>query len=430
MRPCHWRWGSRIKASIESGFFFPQSWSLQTVLRLYTSHFRKPAFVNMRLSLAITSALLFCSYVVAMPAGKRKAPDSDPESRQDPYGGSSQRRRMEGPGPEASGSQSSGHAPALVNPYSSSEGSYLRSQDHLYPSLHPFGNSADAGPSQYRPNPYEFLPQAQGPSSSSHNPIHHDDIFGLSHIQDPGHFQFGPDHTVTHNPLGEYHGQGQPEAFQFGLDHATGHNPQLGGSLHGQGQSHYTFGQPHIPGSEPFQFGLDHATGHNPQLGDSLHGQGQSHDTFGHPHIPGSEPFQNPATAHNSQFLPPGEPAAPLQLHHPRPNRIATHFPFLDPVPPTPAAPRTRPAAPRTRPAAPRTRPAGRNNNDPSRFNCGGLQGCNYRTNDSTDFRRHQMRKHDIGEKQFKCPDPNCDKAYDRADWLREHQEKNHGQSN
>ena len=39
------------------GFFFPQSWS---VSRLYTSHFREPAFVNMRLSLAALWLLCRC----------------------------------------------------------------------------------------------------------------------------------------------------------------------------------------------------------------------------------------------------------------------------------------------------------------------------------------------------------------------------------
>ena len=48
------------------GFFFPQSWS---VSRLYTSHFREPAFVNMRLSLA---ALLFGSYVAAIPRERKE----------------------------------------------------------------------------------------------------------------------------------------------------------------------------------------------------------------------------------------------------------------------------------------------------------------------------------------------------------------------
>src|SRR6266576_1406600 len=231
----------------------------------------------MRLSLAITvSALLFGSYVVAMPTGKRKATNQDPQSELwlGPGEASRQRRRMGGASGEASGSQSSGQVPA--NWYSPNSADHFRPHDGL-----PFGsNPAD------RPDPHgSFL--SQGPGSLPQDlffPPHfdHHDPLGLELSPAAHNPQFPPHHDPFQIPGTE------PFHFDF-VSTPASHNPPL--------PPHHDPFQ--IPGTEPFHFDLGPSpAAHNPPLP-------PHHDPF---QIPGTEPFHfdfgSTPASHSQQFLP------------------------------------------------------------------------------------------------------------------------------
>jgi len=341
---------------------------------LYTSHFRKPLFVNMRLSLTIISTLFLCSYVAAMPAGKRKG-GPDPESEPDPQypelylpgqapwdvdpgtsghtyipessgAGPSQPKRIRLDGNGASGSQ---HPQPPVNPYSSSSGNHFRSEGP--PSPH---RSSESHPADHIQGiPHEFSP-LQDPDSLSHNPYFPHD----SHFHDI----FVPTHSG-------------PDPFHSGLNHALDSAPQslLPVANHGRGY---------------------------PAAPELFHPRPQVHPLIRHPLLLQDQVQEQ----HNSNDNGPGD----------RSNRGNSR------------APGRAPGGPRGA-GGPLGTGSSRAGGGSYRYNCN-VPGCSYGTDYRTTFMRHTNSIKHGGQKIFKCTQPNCNKGFTRVDHRDNHAKRKHDQ--
>ena len=336
----------------------------------------------MRLSLAITvSALLFGSYVVAMPV-KRKATDQNPQPEL--------WLPRQGPG-EPSGSQSGGQAPA--NRYRSNS-----VDDSRPPGLSLLDTPFGSHPADHLLAHGLFFP----PHSDHHDPL------GLG---------LGPAaaHDPHHDP---FHIPGtQPFNFNFGP--TPPHN------------QHVDHQAPHAPGPEPFRFGQGFTAPHNPPAGIPLQPLPVRHPSLMNPVLP-SERLPTP-TAQDQ--VPSGGNGAYRcsKCGHSSPGPDSGNRSNRGRTLGTPrgatgrssaAAGRSRAAAGpgRSRAAAGRSSAAAGPSNPaagPTLHPCG-VEGCNYESRRPQDVARHQSSRHS-DERPFACTVPGCDKRFARNDALKEH---------